>query len=101
MDEAMRSGQTPGPRAQVCHLEPGLEPQTTDGPIPREPWGQAGEEGRVVPVGGPLHVGGRDSPELQLHPSPVQQDGGGLVVHACERGSAERLGCKAPLSCPS
>ena len=28
-----------------------------------------------------------DSPELQLHPPAVQQDGGGLVVDACERGS--------------
>lgn len=60
-----------------------------------------------MPAGGlaagtrPLHVGGRDSPELQLHPPAVEQDGGGLVVHTCERGSAEGLGCKAPLSRPS
>lgn len=94
------------------------------GPDPRfaaRAWARASEEGRPRPSGAlgsgrggacacrwlggpgtrPLHVGGRDSPELQLHPPAVEQDGGGLVVHTCERGSAEGLGCKAPLSCPS
>lgn len=52
LEEAMGSGQTPGPRAQVCRPEPGLESQTMDGLVPREPRGQTGEEGRLVPVGG-------------------------------------------------
>ena len=46
----------------------------------------------------PSHLRGSggtpDSPELQLHPPAVQQDGGGLVVDACERGSRQ-LKCQA------
>lgn len=98
-------------------------PDRLRGPEPRfaaRARARASEEGRPRPSGAlgsgrggacacrwlggrtrPLHVGGRDSPELQLHPPAVEQDGGGLVVHTCERGSAEGLGCKAPLSRPS
>lgn len=40
---------------------------------------------------------GTYSPELQLHPPPVQQDGGGLVVDACGRRWGQ-LECRWPQS---
>lgn len=58
-------------------------------------WHQSPQGAGELP---PPHVQGSggtsDSPELQLHPPAVQQDGGGLVVDACERGSRQ-LKCQA------